>query len=215
MRVTYLAFCLVAALPSGAAAQQAAATPFWLLPMVDLDLRALTPVDVQLVAGPDGSRELALLQVGGTDPRSYTSGSVPNDTGYRVVAGGLRVGALIYGDRPYRIEEIPEGFAGLTLLQTKLQHKGVLDGRYAIVLATAKPCWVFVAIEENSLDGYKETGAPSWLQEFAPTGHEVATVRGDFRVFVKKAPAGRIALGPPCMDVNNSAMYFAFFATAQ
>ena len=33
-----------------------------------------------------------------------------------------------------------------------------------------------------------------------------------YLVFARKSPAGRIALGPPCMDVDSNAMYFAFFA---
>ena len=57
MRSMSLAFCLLAATPSWAVGQQAAATPFWLLPKVDVDLRSLAPAPVKLVAGPDGSRK--------------------------------------------------------------------------------------------------------------------------------------------------------------
>jgi hypothetical protein len=78
-----------------------------------------------------------------------------------------------------------------------------------------------VAIDERALETYKEHGVPSWLQEFAPTGHKVTTddaimgmANAAFQVFVKKAPAGRIVLGPPCMWVRTNAMYFAFFAEA-
>jgi hypothetical protein len=215
-------------MPSWAAAQEAAATPFWLVPKVELELRALAPAAVQLVTTPDRSRAFALLQVGDYDPRNFAKDiagnpSVANvDAGYRVVPGGLKVGALPYGDRTYKIEKLPEALAGLTLLQTRMGDKPVLDGRYALLLATAKPCSVFVAVDERALQIYKQHGVPSWLQEFAPTGHQLTTddpvmamTNAGYQVFVKKVPAGRIVLGPPCMDVNTNAMYFAFFADAK
>jgi hypothetical protein len=219
MRSMYLAWCLVAALPSWCAAQETTATPFWLLPKAELDLRALAPADVKLVSTPDLSRELALLQVGDSDPReSIARDSSNQDTGYRVVAGGLKVGAPPYSDRPFKIEQLPEAFAGLTLLQTKMRQKPVLDGRFGVLLATAKPCTVFVAVEEPALETYKQHGVPSWLQEYVPTGHQLTTdhpSRGNYRVFVKQAPAGRIVLGPPCMELRANSMYFAFFAEAK
>jgi hypothetical protein len=223
MRSMYLALCLVAALPCSAAAQEASAPPFWLLPKVNLDLRALAPADVKLVAAPDPAREYALLTIGDYDVKGWLNGfRARNDTGYRVVAGGLKVGALPYADREYKLEQVPEAFAGLPLLQTKMQHKAVLDGRFGILLSTAKPCWVFLAVDERALEIYKEHGVPSWLQEFAPTGHRLtvddpvmAEMNAGYRVFVKQAPAGRIALGPPCTWVRTNTMYFAFFAEAK
>jgi hypothetical protein len=181
-----------------------------------LNLRALAPADIKLVAAPERSRELALLQVGNEDPREYVAIVSDPDNRYRVIPGGLKRGELIYGDRQYLIERLPTAFEGLTLLQTKLQHKPILDGRYAIVLETAKPCLVFVAVDENALETYKQHGVPSWLQEYAPAGHDVVTDRANFRVFVKQAPAGGISLGPPSLDVAaGDAMYFAFFAEAK
>jgi hypothetical protein len=210
-----LACCLVWAIVPFAAAQEAkqetdkAATPFWLAPKAALDLRALVPADVKLVAPPDRSRELAVLQIGNYDPRDSVSGDL-----YRVVAGGLKVGGLPFSDRRYSIEQLPDELSGLTLLQTKLQDRVVLDVRFGIVLETAKACWVFVAVEENSLETYKQHGVPSWLQEYAPTGHQLVTGNGNFRVFFKMASAGRIVLGPPCVELRNY-MYFAFFAEAK
>lgn len=65
------------------------------------------------------------------------------------------------------------------------------------------------------------SGVPGWLQEFAPTGQKLRTddplmadAKVGYLVFAKKVVAGRIALGPPCMDVDSNAMYFAFFAAA-
>jgi hypothetical protein len=215
MRSTCLACCLLAVIPSWAVAQDAAATPFWLLPKVELDLRGLVPADVKLAAAPDLSRAFALLQVGKYDPRKDVSGVTGADAGYRVIAGGLKIGALTYVDRSYSIARLPEEFTGLTLLQTALQHTPVLDGRFAIVLATAKPCFVFVAVDEKALKTYKEHVIPSWLQEYAPTGRQIVTDRGNFPVFVRQTFPGRIALGPPCMNASANAMYFAFFAVAK
>jgi hypothetical protein len=205
-------------------------TPFWLAPTVELDLRSLAPAPVKLVAGPDSSRTFALLQTGDVAPSANFVPSNPDlepfipteDTGYRVVEKGLKEGALPYGDRKYKVQKLDAAFAGLPLLQTKMGHKAILDGRYAVVLAAAKPCYVFVAVDERALETYKKHGVPSWLQEFAPTGHKLTTddpimaaAGASFGVFVRKVPAGRIALGPPCLDVDTNAMYFTFFATAK
>jgi hypothetical protein len=228
MRSIGLAWCLVCASVPFASAQEAkretekAAPPFWLLPKTDLDLRSLAPAPVQLVAGPDRTRPFALLQIGDQVPSAdYGASNQQEDTGYRVVPGGLKVGAGPYGDRRIKIEKLPAGFSGLTLLQTKMGHKFVLDGRFSVVVSTAEPCLVFVALDERALETYKEHGVPAWLQEFTPTGHKLATDdffmardNSSYRLFVKKAPAGRIVFGPPCMG-EVMAMYFAFFATAK
>src|SRR5207302_5524945 len=115
----------------------------------------------------DSSRPLALLQIGDLDPRNFVVGnpkSMPfltkDDAGYGVVPGGLKVGALPYGDRKYRVQELPEALAGLTLLRTRMGHKAVLDGRFAIVLAATKPCYVLVAVDERALEIYKQHGVP-------------------------------------------------------
>jgi hypothetical protein len=215
MRSICLASCLLAVIPCWAVAQDAAATPFWLLPRVELDLRGLVPADVKLIAAPDLSREFALLQVGKVDPRKESPGVTGADPGYRVIAGGLKTGALTYVDRSYSIARLPEEFAGLTLLQTAWQHTPVLDGRFTIVLANARPCFVFVAVDEKALKTYKDHLIPAWLQEYAPTGHQIVTDRARYLVFVRQALPGRIALGPPCMNASANAMYFAFFAVAK
>jgi hypothetical protein len=215
MRSIGLACCLLAVIPPWAVAQDEAATPFWLLPKVELDLHGLVPADVKLVAAPDLSREFALLQVGDDDPRKDVSRVTGADTGSRVIAGGLKVGASTYVDRAFSIVQLPEEFTGLTLLQTSLQHTPVLDGRFAIVVATAKPCFVFVAVDEKALKTYKEHVIPAWLQEYSPTGHQIVTDRARYPVFVRHALPGRIALGPPCMNARANAMYFACFAVAK
>jgi hypothetical protein len=140
------------------------------------------------------------------------------DKGYRIRHGELRGGALPYGDRTYAIRGIPDALAGLTLLQTRMGDKAISDGRYAIVLSVAKPCFVFLAIDERAIQRYSAVGTPQWLDEYSPTGHALVTdeplmadVGAVYRVFARRVPAGRVVLGPACMDPNNNAMYFAFF----
>jgi hypothetical protein len=205
-------------------------TPFWLTPKADLDSDSLSPAAVKLVKGPESFRKFAVLQTGENAPSSnYVPSNpelqslIPNeDTGYHLVDSGLKEGAQPYGDRKYKFKKLDAPFTGLTLLQTKMGHKGILDGRYSIILSAAKPCCVFVAIDERALDTYKKHGTPAWLEEYRPTGHKLATdepvmnqAGASYLVFVKKVAAGRTVLGPPCMDVSYNAMYFAFFAQAQ
>ncbi len=230
MRFIYLAIYLLAASPCWAA-DPPADTQFWLLPKVDVDVRSLTPADVKLVAVPDQTQNFALLSPTVSAPSANYLPSNPDlapfiaqkDSGYSVIPGGLKIGAPAYGDRNYKIDKLDAAFAGLTLLQTKMGHKGIIDGRFSVIVSAAKPCYVFLALDERALKTYQEHGAPSWLQDFAPTGHQlktddttmIAENNAAYLVFLKKAPAGRIVFGPPCMDADYNAMYFAFFADAK
>lgn len=219
MRWNLLAFCLVVAVSSVVAAEEPAVTPFWMLPKSELNLRGLVPADVKLIATPNRSREFGLLQFGMMDvARDLSRIRRSADSGYRIVPGGLKVGELVFGAGqgvPEKFEEIPAELLGLTLLQTNELHTAVLDGRFAIVLSTAKPCTVFLAVNDLALETYKTRGAPAWLQEFAPTGLSLKSNETDYQVFVKQAPAGRIVFGPPCSNWDDDWMYFAFFAEAK
>ena len=209
---------------------QAEDTPFWLTPKLDLDLNSLSPAPVKLVKGPESFRKFGLLQTGQNAPSSNYVPSNPSleafipskDTGYHVVDSGLKEGAQPYGDRKYRLKKLDVPFTGFTLLQTKMGHKAVLDGRYSIVLSAAKTCYVFVALDERALDTYQKHGTPGWLEEYRPTGHKLTTdepvmsqAGASYLVFVRQVAAGRIVLGPPCVDAGHNAMYFAFFAQVQ
>jgi len=231
-----LALCLALAAPFPAVAEEperASPDPgaaFWLAPKTDLDLSGLTPVAVKLLAAPDGARKFALLKIGDVDPsEDFVPGRpdlVPyiadEDTKYRVEPEGLKVGVRTFGDRKYKLKDLPQSLAGLTLLQTKMGHKSVVDGRFSVVVSVAKPCYVFLALDERALETYNTYGAPSWLQEYAPTGLKLATdepvmnqAGASFLVFVRKVPRGRVAFGPPSMDEDSNAMYFAFFGAAK
>jgi hypothetical protein len=200
--------------------------PIWELPSANFELKSLTPADVKLVNGPDTQRGFILLQTGAEAPvadfvpgRPDLLALVPEkDAGYALIPKGLRIGATPFGDRKYKVAKLPAALDGLTLLQTKMGHKGVADATYAITLSTAKPCLVFLALDERVIDTYKQHGTPSWLLEYAPTGEKLKTddpvmaeADAAFAVYVRRCAGGRIVLGPPAMDVQFNAMYFAFF----
>jgi hypothetical protein len=201
-------------------------TPFWLAPKIELNI---APVAVTLTSVPDDTVGFGMLQVGTVDPRTFVvsnPAAAPfvkaDDAGYAVIPGGLKVGAAVYGDRTYAIRTLPPALQGLPLLRSRAAHKPIMDGRFAIVVSAAKPCYVMVAIDERAIEIYKQHGIPGWLQEYAPTGHKIETddplmtqAQAGYQIFARKAAAGRIALGPPCMDVSHNSMYFAFFAEAK
>ena len=232
MRTMWWVGCVVcvALMRVSAAADEPAAgkdVPFWELPKAEINLQLLAPADVKLVSGPDLQRGLIVLQTGDGAPppvdfvpaNEELKPFLPaQDSGYKVIPGGLKVGAVMYGDRNYKLERLPPGFAGLTLLQTKAGHKGIVDANYAITVMAAKPCLVFVAIDQRVMETYTQNGTPGWLQEYQPTGEQIKTddplmamTEAEYRVFVRKSSGGRIVLGPPAMDIATNSMYFAFF----
>src|SRR3954469_2005944 len=216
--------CLSARADEPAAEKDA---PFWELPKTNIDLRSLSPAEVKMVSGPDLQRGLIVLQTGegAAPPIDFVPGNeeikpfLPaQDRGYKVIEGGLKVGGVTFGDRNYKVEKLPPAFAGLTLLQTKAGHKGIVDANYAITVTAAKPCLIFVALDQRVIDTYTQHGIPGWLQEYAPTGEQIKTddpimaqIDAQFLVFVRKSAGGRIVLGPPAMDTSTNSMYFAFF----
>lgn len=204
--------------------------PFWLVPKSEVPLQSLSPADVTLVAGPDMQRGLIVLQTGEEAPPvdfkpesdQLKAFLPPKDSGYQLVAKGLNVGAVPFGDRKYKIEKLPAEFTGLTMLQTKMGNKGIMDATYAIIVSAAKPCLVFVALDQRVFDTYTMHGTPGWLQEYTPTGLTIKTddpimaqTEAEFQVFVRRSAGGRIVFGPPAMDIQFNAMYFAFFGEAK
>jgi hypothetical protein len=230
MRSTTLTICLVTVTSGWAAAQEAGVggVPFWSTARIDLGPLPLFPTTVELLSPSNGPRGSARGRAGNLAP---DAGYVPTNpravpfiaskaTGYRIRQGGLRAGAPPYGDRTYSIRGIPDALSGLTLLQTGMGHKAITDLRYAIVVSVAKPCYVFLAIDDRAIRRYGALGTPSWLEEYSPTGYAITTdeplmadVGAVYRVFARKVSAGRVVLGPPCMDPDSNAMYFAFFGS--
>jgi hypothetical protein len=204
--------------------------PFWELPKANIDLKSLAPADVKLIAGPNMQRGMIVLQTGGEAPAVDFVPTNPElqaflpakDSGYQVISKGLNVGAVPFGDRKYKIEKLPKAFEGLTLLQTKMGHKGIVDATYSIVVSAARPCLVFLAIDQRVMDVYTQHGTPGWLQEYSPTGETIKTddlimaqSEAAYLVFVRQSAGGRIVLGPPAMDISLNSMYFAFFGESK
>ncbi|HEY2415575.1 MAG TPA: hypothetical protein VGI40_25255 [Pirellulaceae bacterium] len=204
--------------------------PFWELPKSTVGLNSLTPAEVKLVAAPDTQRGMILLQTGEEVPvadfvptRADLKVLVPEmDGGYAIVQNGLANGITPFGDRKYKLSKVPKAFEGLTLLQTKMGHKAIVDATYAITVSTPKPCLVFLALDDRVIDIYKQHGTPGWLSEYEPTGETIKTdepvmaeTDAAYQVFVRKSGGGRIVLGPPGMDIRFNSMYFAFFGEAK
>ncbi|MEQ2009280.1 MAG: hypothetical protein ABMA26_21065 [Limisphaerales bacterium] len=195
--------------------------PFWKLPAVELPPKLL-PAKVELVAGPDLTRALALFDPDHKVTNPLTEPFVKKaDEDYRVVPSGLVKGAKPFSDRNYTISVLPDRLAGLTQLQTRMSHKNIIDGRFGIALSVARPVYLFVAMDERMLKTFAQTGTPSWMQDFAPTGDRILTddplmkaTESGYLIFVKKCPAGRIVLGPCGANPKYNSMYFTFLAEA-
>ena len=231
MRIAFIAVFLFPAVAADRVSYavdpvEAKELPLWQPPMVE----HFQAADVKLIARPETSRHFALQQVAGEVPDANYVPTNPTatpyiadeDLGYRLVEEGLKKGVRCYGDRKYAINNVDEVLSGLTLLQTKMGNKSIADAKYSIVLSVDKPSYVFIALDERVLETYQQNGLPSWLQEYARTPFTISTddpiMSRDHKaylVFVRKVPAGRIALGPPCMGTEFNAMYFAFFADAE
>jgi hypothetical protein len=117
---------------------------------------------------------------------------------------------------------VPDALSGLTLLQTKMGHKLVVDGRFSVIVSGEKPSYLFQTLDERGLGIYKKFGTPLWLQEYAPTHLKITTdepiiteSKASFLVFVKKVSAGRVSFGPPSLDEDKNAMHFASFVEAK
>ena len=194
-----------------------------------IDLSGLRPAQLKLLAAPNPSLSLATFRQDKlTTPVEFVPSGEPGkayvvsgDVASRVAQDGLRLGALPYTDRKYKITDLPEAFKGLTLVQTRMGHKCIVDARYSIVLSAPQPCYLFVAVDERAIELYRKSGTPCWLEEFLDTGLTITTDdpvmqknKKRFLVFVREAPKGTVSLGPSAGIVETS-MYFAFAAATK
>ena len=142
-------------------------------------------------------------------------------TPYALSKEPLMVGSKVFSDRKYVITELPEALKDLPHLLTCATHKAVVDARYAILLETEKPIWVFLAIDDRAIKNYTALSTPSWLKEYSPTDYKITTddplmakTQSRFQIYARKVPPGKFTLGPAALEMTGSSMYFAFFATA-
>jgi hypothetical protein len=226
--VISVSLCL-AAVEKPAAPTASATQPFWKKATAPLIHTKYTPANVKLLAGPDLAHRLATFELpgmpGAVDYVPTNPQVVPlltkSEESYRILSGGLMRDAKPYSDREYKITTMPERFQNLTLLQTKMGHKGIIDARFSVLLSVSKPVFLFLAVDERALKSFEEFGTPAWMQEYSPTGDKIFTdepvmkaTSAGYSVFVKQFQPGQIALGPGCGHPNYNAMYFAFFAEA-
>jgi thiol-disulfide isomerase/thioredoxin len=208
-------------------ADQAGEVGFWKKPKAHGIPNNLSPAEVKLLAGPDVTQGFKTFSVrgqagpvdyGATNPRHmpYIKKDEPT---YQILENGLRKGAKPFSDRNYKIRTMPDRLTGLTLLQTKMGHKGIVDERFSIRLSVPKPVYLFLAIDERALETYRQFDIPAWMQKYVPTGEKIFTddsimkqSNSGYRVFVKPYPGGTMTLGPAAMNPSRTTMYFAFMA---
>lgn len=108
---------------------------------------------------------------------------------YRVVAGALQSGTLVYTDRGYRLTTIPESLRGLDLIQTANEDD---DSRGAawLEMESILPVRIYVGIDRRQRE-------PQWIRrDFQKTEWIVRIDEGaEFYLFTRDYPAGPIVLG--------------------
>jgi hypothetical protein len=215
LSVALVQFCV-------ASAAEPELVAFWNQPEFKLPAKLL-PAKLELVGRPDLSRTLAMF-----DPdHKVTNPAVQPfvkeaEENYRVVPAGFVKGAKPFADRKYVLEEVPQRLAGLTQLQTRMSHKSFVDARFGIVLKADRPVHLFLAIDQRMLSTFLTSGAPTWMQDFAPTGDRILSddplmkAQGlGYLVFVRQCLPGRIVLGPCGADPKYNSMYMVFAGEAE
>lgn len=196
-----------------------------------IKLPKLKAAKIKLIGKPNLEIDYAVVEIGERDPTNFLDKTtvpafVPlvdnTSEPYAVAKEPLNVGGKVYGDRTYLLKELPDQLKGLTLLQTRAAHKAIVDARYAIVVQTEKPVWVFVALDDRGLLTYESLGVPGWLKEFSPTGLKIHTddtrmqaSNSGYQIVARRAGPGKVVLGAPAVEVGYNSMYFAFFGEEQ
>ncbi|MDB6155380.1 MAG: hypothetical protein JWL90_3833 [Chthoniobacteraceae bacterium] len=127
------------------------------------------------------------LRITPTDLRSRSGAPV------RVVAGGMRAGAAVYTDRPYKLVRVPEMLAGSTFIRTSNNDAGS-SGDNALTFDLPAPATVFIAHDRRM------AARPKWMRIGEPDGFsdsdlELATNDGMFHIWQKNFAAGHVTLG--------------------
>lgn len=202
--------------PLAAPAKPLEKSPFW--KSKPLKLPALKKGEVKLLETPNEEIDFAIIQVGEGKTKYVGPYLEEAEIPYALSKEPLKVGSKVYSDRKYVITELPESLKGLSHLQTSANHKAVVDARYAILLETEKPIWVFLAIDDRAITNYTALSTPAWLKEYTPTEYKITTddplmaeTKSNFQIYARKVPPGKFTLGPAALEVRGSSMYFAFF----
>lgn len=206
--------------PGFAPVQPDEVPPQWINNKPQITFDSLSAVSVKVSSAPR-SDEFGNFGPGVPNLDPYLQAQASS---YQIAPGGLKLKAMPYTDRKYEILELPSSLGGATLVQTRNGHKGVTDGRFAIVLAVDQPAFLFLAVDERMVRIWGREGAPEWVRDFSPTGYRIVTddptmhELRPYQVAAKKIAAGEVRLGPPWTQrqrVPAHSMYFVFLGRGQ
>ena len=185
--------------------------PFWENHKININWEKLRAAQLELVKQPGLSPKTGSIgpsngaAPGVNAPKGGVSASPLEapELEYQFLHEGMTEGALPYSDRTYKLLTVPDRLAGLSLLKTKMEHKGVVDERITVTLTAQEPTVLFLGIDERVLRAYRDVGPPAWLEEFRPVGLRLVTddktmqeMDAGYTIFAKEYAAGRIELGP-------------------
>ncbi len=114
----------------------------------------------------------------------------------KVVGNGSRAGALVYTDRSYSLDSIPDFLEAATLVQTACDDKQVSADDFISFTAPAD-LEVYAGVDRRT------DSVPHWLDEWEPLPQEINTSLDDltFRLYRKAVPEGtHPVLGGPQAD---------------
>jgi putative membrane-bound dehydrogenase-like protein len=107
----------------------------------------------------------------------------------KIVPQGLVPGAMVYSDRPYTIQKVPESLLGADLLQTPNEDDGSTGEDY-LRLELWMPSQVTIAVDRRN------ASRPSWLVDgFKKSDESIEADHWIFDLYSKSMDAGSIQLG--------------------
>lgn len=176
---------------------------------------ALKPAAVALVRAPSLQDPFENFKA----PGGLLSGK-ETDVAYKLISadlGGIQNGVDLFTDRRYKFVDLPEELKGLPYLQTLNGHRAVWDKRFEITLRLDSPSWVFLGIENRTLDYWSLVGQPEWFRGFRPTDYKIksdhpytARMEKWHQLFVKEFGPGEFSLGA-YQSMIGTDMCFALF----
>jgi hypothetical protein len=107
----------------------------------------------------------------------------------------FRPGALIYGDRGYRITDMPPELEGALGIATMAEDRRSADAEL-LVFELDREASVWVGIDGRAAQDLGKL--PAWLAGWERTGlkiHSLTAGNSYYHLFRKRFPAGRVALG--------------------
>lgn len=113
--------------------------------------------------------------------------TVANGGTYEVVEGGLSEGSLVYGDRDFVFQAIPDAYRSLTYIRT-LNDDKASSGDW-LSFSLNGPTIVYVAHDDRIAP------KPAWLANFVDTGDDLITSDATLSLYSMWFDAGMVVLG--------------------